>query len=134
MPPGHRRMTMATTGRYVYGLIRSPHDMELGNIGLLRDGVLARVFTLRVGSLAAVVSELPIERKILPLRKHIARHHTVLCEVMKTATILPLTFGHVARSEDEIAKALQRNRRSIGAQLDRIDGQVEMGVKVRWDV
>src|SRR5947209_5277273 len=125
---------MANKGRYLYGLIRAADAVELGNVGLEYDGQPARVYTLSVGSLGAVVSEQSARQKILPLRKHLDPHHKVIREIMKTATIIPMTFGHVAKSEAEITQTLQRNRETIEAQLDRLDGKVEMGLKVKWDV
>jgi len=125
---------MSSTGRYLYGLIQSAHDLELGPIGLPHGGAPARVFTLRVGALAAVVSELSAEQKLLPLRKNLDPHHRVIREVMKTATIVPMTFGHVAENEAAIAAALRHGGARIAAQFDRIDGRVEMGLKVTWEV
>jgi hypothetical protein len=125
---------MASTGLYLYGLIRATDDLELGKIGLPHDGKPGRVHTVRVASLGAVVSDLGTRQKILPLRQNLVPHHRVIREVMQTTTILPMTFGHVARSEAEVAGALRRNGEAIGAQLDRVDGKVELGLKVRWDV
>jgi hypothetical protein len=122
------------TGRYLYGLIRAAGDLDLGNIGLEHEGQPGHVYALKVGGLAAVVSELPAKTKILPLRRNLDPHHKVIREVMKTTTIVPMTFGHVARSEEEIARTLRRNREDIQAQLDRVEGRVEMGLKVKWDV
>lgn len=125
---------MAGMGRYLYGLIRAPKDLDFGYIGLQCEGKPGRVHTLRVGTVGAVVSEFPSRSKVLPLRRNLDPHHRVLREVMKTATIVPMAFGHVARSEEEIARALRRNRESVREQLDRLDGKVEMGLKVKWDV
>jgi Gas vesicle synthesis protein GvpL/GvpF len=125
---------MASTGRYLYGLIRATEDVEFGALGLEHDGQRGRVYTLRDGSIAAVVSEFSTKGKILPLRKNLDPHHKVIREVMKTTTIVPMTFGHVARSEQEVTKALRKNRETIEAQLDHVDGKVEMDLKVKWDV
>jgi len=125
---------MASTGRYLYGLIRATQDLDLGSIGLEHNGKRGRVFTLRADSVAAVVSEFSARDKILPLRKNLDPHHTVIREVMKTTTIVPMTFGHVAKSELEITKALRRNRDAIQAQLDHVADKVEMDLKVKWDV
>jgi hypothetical protein len=125
---------MATTGRYLYGMIRAAEDLEFGEIGIPYEGTPSRVYTVRVDSLAAVVGDLNPRQKILPLRKNLDPHHKVIREVMKTTTILPMTFGHVARSEAEIARALKRNREAIADQLDRVDGKAEMCLKVKWDV
>jgi Gas vesicle synthesis protein GvpL/GvpF len=121
-------------GCYVYGLIRSGEDRDYGCIGLDYDGGPGRVRTVRVGSVAAVVSEYQANAKVMPLRKNLDPHHRVIREIMKSSTIIPMTFGHVARSEDEVALTLKRNRDDIRAELDRVDGKVEMNLKVFWDV
>ncbi|MBI4577988.1 MAG: GvpL/GvpF family gas vesicle protein [Planctomycetes bacterium] len=108
--------------------------MDFGCIGLEHDGRPGRVYTLRVESLGAVVSEFAGREKVLPLRRNLDPHHRVIREVMKTTTIVPMTFGHVARSRNDVAKTLRSNREAIGAQLDRVDGKVEMDLKVNWDV
>jgi len=82
----------------------------------------------------AVVSAFSPKERLLPLRKNLEPHNEVLREVMKTTTVVPMTFGHVARSEAEIRKTLRRHRAAIGTQLDRVNGAVEMGLKVKWDV
>ena len=61
-------------------------------------------------------------------------HNRVIREITRTVTIVPMTFGHVAKSEEQIRKMLRRNRAAIAAQLDHVDGKVEMGLKVAWDV
>jgi gas vesicle protein GvpL/GvpF len=125
---------MASPGLYLYGLIRATQNQEFGAIGLEHDGKPGLVYTLPADSVAAVVSEFSAREKLLPLRKNLDPHHKVIREVMKTTTIVPMTFGHVAKSEAEIIKALRRNRDDIQAQLDRVDGKVEMDLKVKWDV
>jgi len=123
-----------TTGRYLYGLIRTSEDVEFGDIGLEHAGARARVHTVLVDSMGAVVSDFSPRERLLPLRKNLEPHNEVLKQVMRTTTIIPMTFGHVARSDDEIRKTLRRHRAAITAQLDRVDGTVEMGLKVKWDV
>ena len=125
---------MPATGCYLYGLIRSAEDRDFGSIGLMHEGKPGRVYTARVDSVAAVVSEYGAREKVLPLRKNLDPHNRVIREVMKSTTIVPMTFGHVAKSEDEVLKALRRNRNSIRAELERVDGKVEMTLKVKWDV
>lgn len=125
---------MATTGRYLYGLIRSTNDVDFGAIGLTHAGKRGRVHTVLVDSMGAVVSDFSPGERLLPLRKNLEPHNEVLREVMRTTTVVPMTFGHVARSDEEIRKTLRRHRTAIGTQLDRVSGAVEMGLKVKWDV
>jgi hypothetical protein len=125
---------MATTGRYLYGLIRAKEDADFGAIGLDHDGSRGQVRTVLVDSVGAVVSDFSPKERLLPLRKNIEPHNEVLKAVMRTTTVAPMTFGHVVRSEEEIRKTLRRHKAAIGAQLDRVSGAVEMGLKVKWDV
>ncbi len=125
---------MATTGRYLYGLIRADEDAEFGAIGLDHDGARGRVHTVRVDSVGAVVSDFSPRERLLPLRKNLEPHNDVLKAVMRATTVIPMTFGHVARSDEEIRRTLRRHKAAIAAQLDRVNGAVEMGLKVKWDV
>ncbi|MBI5481158.1 MAG: GvpL/GvpF family gas vesicle protein [Deltaproteobacteria bacterium] len=125
---------MRSSGCYVYGLIRTAENKDFGCIGLEHDGRPGRVYTVSVDSVAAVVSEYAGRDKVLPLRRNLEPHHRVIREVMKTATIVPMSFGHVARNEAEVQRTLRRNRDSLRGELDRVDGKVEMGLKVKWDV
>jgi hypothetical protein len=93
------------------------------------------VYTVRVDDVgAAVVSEFSAREKVLPLRKNLDPHHRVIREVMKSTTIVPMTFGHVSKSEDEVVEVLRRNSEGIRSELEHVDGKVEMTLKVKWDV
>lgn len=125
---------MASRGRYLYGLIRAGASRDLGCLGLEQDGAPRPVYALQVDSVAAVISEYPAQERVMPLRRNLDRYNAVIREIMKTATIVPMSFGHVAKSEQEVARALRRNLDDIRTELDRLDGRVEMGLKVLWDV
>jgi hypothetical protein len=125
---------MAGAGYYLYGLIRTAEDQAYGDIGLEFEGKPSRVYTIRVSSAAAVVSEHAAVEKVTPLRKNLDRYRAVIQELMKTTTIVPVRFGHIAKSKEEISHTLRLNRDGIRRQLDRVDGHVEMGLKVKWDV
>ena len=125
---------MATTGRYLYGLIRAAEDADFGAIGLDHDGARGRVHTVLEGSVGAVVSDFSPRERLLPLRRNLEPHNDVLKAVMRSTTVVPMTFGHVARNDEEIRKTLRRHGPAIAAQLDRVNGAVEMGLKVKWDV
>lgn len=121
-------------GCYLYGLVHTSEEIDLGPIGLDYDGEPANVHTLRVGDIAAIVSPHARCRRVLPRRKNLAPHNQVLGEVMKTTTIVPMTFGHVAENEEAIRAVLERHQAAIRAELARVEGCVEMNVVMRWDV
>lgn len=122
------------TGLYLYGFIRADEDIDLGAIGLEHEGAPARVRALKEGDVAALVSDKDAKEKVLPLRKNLAPHNLVIRETMARTTIIPMAFGHVARSEEDVLRALRRNKAAIHAELDRLWHKVEMGLKVKWDV
>jgi len=68
------------------------------------------------------------------VRKNLEPHHRGIREVMKATTIIPMTFGHVAKNAAAVERTLRENRDEIEEELDRVDGKVEMGLKVQWDV
>jgi hypothetical protein len=125
---------MPSHGLYVYGLVRATDDVNVGSGGLEYEGRPGRVELIRVGRVAAVVSPYDARRHVLPLRRNLDPHHRVIREVMETSTIVPMTFGHVARSRRDVAKALRRSGEAIAAELERLRNTVEMGLKVRLEV
>jgi hypothetical protein len=120
--------------RYLYGLIGATEEGDFGAIGVpLRDQP-ARVYSVVEEGVGAVVSEYAGPDKVRPLRKNLAPHHTVIRQVMETTTMVPMTFGHIAGSEEELRQMLRLNREAVLAELERLGGKVEMGLKVKWDV
>ena len=125
---------MESHGLYVYGLVRAAGAPELGAVGLDHRGRPARVHPVGVGDVAAMVSAYDRDRRVLPLRRNLEPHHRVIRELAEASTVVPMTFGHVARSAGEVRSILRRNADDIRAELDRFDGKVEMSVKIQWDV
>ena len=123
-----------TSGLYLYGFVRADEDMDLGPIGLDHEGAPARVRTLREGQIGALVSDKDAKEKVLPLRKNLGPHNAVIREAMARTTIIPMAFGHVARSEEDVLRAIRRNKKVIDHEMDRLWHKVEMGLKVKWDV
>jgi hypothetical protein len=125
---------MAIAGRYLYGLIRATEDRDFGPVGLPIVGAPTPVHTIRVGDIGAVVSNLPTKDRLLPLRRNLEPHNRVIRDIMNETTIIPMAFGQVARTEAEVVKALKGNLKTIDAELARLDGKVEMTLRVLWDV
>jgi hypothetical protein len=124
---------MANKGLFLYGLIPAAEQQDFGPIGLEDQGAPAAVKTVCVATVGAVVSDCA-SQKIMPLRKYLDPYHRVIQSVMKTTTIIPIRFGHVAKSQGEIVRMLEENRHSIRTALARVAGCVEMGLKIKWDV
>lgn len=120
---------MSVNGKYIYGFMRNGAKPTFTIPGI--DG--KPVFTISDNGVAAVVSDGP-DGKLRPERKHLSAHHSVIKEIMKTLTILPVSFGIVADNEASIKKILKLNHDSFISQLKRMEGKVEMGLKINWDV
>ena len=119
---------MSGNGKYIYGFMRNGAKPTFTMPGI--DG--KPIFTISDNGVAAVVSDEP-DGKLRPERKHLSAHHGVIKEAMKTSTILPLSFGVVADNEASIKKILNLNHDSFVSQLKRLEGKVEMGLKINWD-
>lgn len=116
-------------GRYLYGIIRTEGDQDLGPIGLRR----AKVYTIGFKNIAALVSDHPLT-KIKPLRETLTAHHQVINEAIRDFTVIPMAFGHIVRSDKEIRRLLEANYPEIDRELNRLSNKVEMGLKILWDV
>jgi len=125
---------MPSRGTYVYGLVRAHEAPALGSIGIAHEGGPGHVHPVCAGSVAALVSLHPSEDPPTPLRPNLEAHHRVIQAACQTASVIPMSFGHVAASEADVAMMLERHEREIRAELDRLDTKVEMTVRVRWNV
>ena len=119
----------ASAGKYLYAIIPAREDREYGEIGI--GG--AQVYLISDDHVAAVVSDY-IGNKIRPERRHIAAHQTVLKRLMEEISPLPISFGVIADATKDIHRILTLNRKSFLEQIQRVEGKVEMGVRIVWDV
>ena len=118
-----------STMRYVYAITDEAKERDYGNIGI--DG--ADVYTIRQGALAAVVSD-TLNKKIRPERRKLTAHHEVIAKLMTKHTVLPVTFGTLAGTAKSLLDMLKKNQTLFGQQLKRVNGKVEMGLNVVWNV
>jgi hypothetical protein len=114
---------------YLYGFAASDFHWAAECCGLA-DAPLEKIDCEDV---AAVVSAYPFE-KVAVLRRNLEAHHRVIRELSRQTTLLPATFGHLCENQTEMAAVLPANRAAIRAELDRLAGKVEMGLKLVWDV
>jgi len=121
--------TAAGTRKYLYAVIARDPQEDYGPSGI-NDGV---VYTIAKGRVAAVVSDLPNE-KIRPERRHLSVHQQVLQKLLGRTTPLPMSFGIIADSAKAVEKILSTNQEALLKQLHRLEGKVEMGLRVAWDV
>jgi len=116
-------------GKYVYCIIRVDQQREFGGIGI---GGGQRVYTVQHSDLAAVVSDTPIVIYD-PTRENVLAHEFVNETVMKEHTVIPMSFGTVFRSEDDVSELLRSTYRAFTDVLDKMQDKIEFGLKVLWD-
>jgi hypothetical protein len=114
---------------YLYAVIPGPADERYGPIGI-EDGP---VHCISQGAVAAVVSETR-QTSLRPQRQHLAAHQRVLTRLMQTGAVMPMSFGVMADGPDDVRRILAENEDTLTAELQHVNGRVEMGLRVRWDV
>jgi len=116
------------TGLYLYGITVADRML------CARNGVGGADVELVVeGRLAAIVSQLGVG-KVRPQRANLAAHHRVLHDLAEERPVLPVVFGTITGNEEELQRVLRRNQDTLSDLLDRLQGKVEMGLKVYWDL
>lgn len=121
--------TQQTAGEYLYAIARTRGQADFSEAGI--DG--APVRWLSTGQVAALVSRTTRSR-LRPERRNLSTHNAVLKWAMQDSSVLPVAFGVVATDEAALLRALRDNQAELSAQLDRIEGKIEMGLRVVWDV
>jgi hypothetical protein len=117
-------------GKYVYCIIRTETPRNFGAIGIGGRG--DGVHTVHFKEFAAVVSNCPL---IIfdPTRENALAHEHVNEVVMKDFTVLPMSFGTVFRTENDIREFLKGTYEALVEVLDKMEGKIEFGLKVNWD-
>ena len=116
-------------GKYVYCIIRLDRPRDFGEIGI---GGSKRVYTVHYRDLAAVVSDTPIVIYD-PTRENVLAHEFVNETVMREFTVIPMSFGTVFRSEDDVSELLRSTYQAFNDVLDKMQDKIEFGLKILWD-
>ena len=117
-------------GRYVYGIINTSEPVTFGKMGIGGQGEV--VYTVIHGDIAAVISKTPVFI-FDPTRENALAHEHVIETVMKSHSIIPMSFGTVFRTDEDIREVLKSIYPSLKDVLKQMKGKVEFGLKVNWD-
>jgi Gas vesicle synthesis protein GvpL/GvpF len=128
--PGVAESGPGEGGRYVYGIVQTKERMDFGKIGI--GGAGESVYTVNYMDIAAVVSKTPVAI-FDPTRENALAHEHVIESVMKNYTIIPMSFGTVFRTDDDIREVLKSIYASLKDVLKQMSGKLEFGLKVNWD-
>ena len=135
--PPRRALTEAETarvndrrGKYVYCIIRTKDPLRFGPVGIGAEPT--DVHTISHRELAAVVSDTPIE-VFDATRENVLAHERVNETVMKKHTVIPMSFGSVFKTRDDIVELLRAAYDAFVDVLKKMEDKLEFGLKVLWD-
>lgn len=121
---------------YVYGIIKTSGPQEFGSIGIGNDAA-SHVWSIGFKDIAVVVSQSPwmlydslSKEKVI---KDLAIHERVVERVMSRFPILPVKFGTMVETEDQLAEFLEKGYALLKNELEKTEGKIELDVVASWD-
>jgi hypothetical protein len=120
----------ANEGKYVYCIIRAERPLSFGPLGIGADP--ADVHTVNFREIAAVVSNTPMVVQD-PTRDNVLAHQRVNETVMQQHTVIPMSFGTVFKTDDDIIELLRSAYDAFTDVLTKMQDKFEFGLKVLWD-
>ena len=118
------------SGKYVYCIIHSDEELAFGRAGIGSEA--AEVHTVNYKDIAAVASDTPLE-VYDPTRENVLAHERVNELVMQRFTVIPMSFGTVFRTDDDIVELLRSAYDAFKDVLVKMQGKLEFGLKVLWE-
>ena len=115
-------------GKYVYGILSNREERSFGEIGINKE----EVYTINFKDISAVVGDSPL-RTYEVTRETLLAHEKVISEVMKAHTVIPMTFGTVAKDKKDVENMLERMYAEFKQVLKRIEDKLQIDVKAIWD-
>jgi hypothetical protein len=132
--PGSRGMKAATDdsneGKYVYCVIKSERPLSFGLLGIGPEP--AEVHTVHYRGIAAIVSNTPMVVQD-PTKDNVLAHQRVNETVMQHHTVIPMSFGTLFKTEDDIMELLRSAYDAFTDVLNKMQDKFEFGLKVLWD-
>jgi hypothetical protein len=125
-----RRKLDSAFGKYVYCVIRTDKPLAFGPLGIGAEP--SEVHTVNYKDIAAVVSDTPIEVHE-PTRQNALAHERVNERVMRDHTVIPMSFGTVFKTRDDIHELLRSAYDAFKDVLIKMQDKMEFGLKVLWD-
>jgi Gas vesicle synthesis protein GvpL/GvpF/DnaJ domain len=123
-------------GIYIYGVITSSNSQDFGVIGIGNEAT--RVWTIGFKDVAAVVSASPFvlydsltQEKTI---KDLVTHQFVIEKVMEQFTIIPLKFGTMVKTEEEVITFLEKGYPLLSSELCKMEGNIELDVVASWEL
>jgi hypothetical protein len=123
-------VVVGSRGKYVYCIIEAGDALKFGPIGIGAEP--SEVYTVHYRNLAAVVSDAPLE-VLDSTRENVLAHERVNETVMREHTVIPMSFGTIFKTREDIVELLRSAAEAFGDVLNKMQNKLEFGLKVLWD-
>jgi hypothetical protein len=117
-------------GKYVYCIIEASDPLRFGPVGIGAEP--SEVYSVHYKNLAAVVSDAPLG-VLDSTRENVLAHERVNETVMREHTVIPMSFGTIFKTREDIVELLRSAAEAFGDVLNKMQNKLEFGLKVLWD-
>lgn len=123
-------------GLYIYGMIAASDAQDFGNIGIGNEATAVQ--TIAFQDVAAVVSRSPfmvydtLAKETIV--KDLVTHQFVLEKVMLHFSVIPVKFGTMVETEDEVVRFLSKGYPLLSAELSKQAAKIELDVVANWEL
>jgi hypothetical protein len=119
----------AESPTYVYGLIKADAMLPKGLTGL---GPSGQVSTITHGRVAAIVSDVPVDRP-LGVRGDLVAHEAVLDALAAQGAVVPMRFPAVVEEHAVVDELLAPNEDHFVELLDSLEGRAQFTLTGRYE-
>jgi hypothetical protein len=119
---------------HVYAIVPTQPSLDFDVLGVGGESVRAVQWS---GATAVVSSSPVIDYRGLrreDLVRYLLAHQCVVEAVMRRSPVLPVKFGTVLSSEDEVMRLLRQGRSAFGQAMGKLDGRTQVEIVVFWDL
>lgn len=120
------------SGVYVFCAIREKQAQRFGTVVL--NGKERLVYTVHYENVAFVVCD--VEGDALPSRDNLMAHQKVISQVMNHHTVIPMSFGNVFSSKEDVLYIAQHLVDQFEWLFPELENKMEVGLKIianqRW--
>ena len=116
---------------YVYAIIDRP-EADLPDLVGLQDAPLARLPCQEIAAVSSFFTTQGKSTEIEQSGSNVWRHEAVLEALMESHSVLPVRFGEIFSTENAVTTMLLTHQSEYVANLQRVQGRVELSLRVIW--
>ncbi|WP_158282161.1 GvpL/GvpF family gas vesicle protein [Salipaludibacillus keqinensis] len=114
-------------GVYLFAVVKADAELQLDKVKLA--GEHRKPYTITYEDQAMVVADAPVQI-YEPSRENLKAHQNMVAGLMNKTTVIPMSFGNVLQSKDDIQVLLKRLYSKFDDIFPRIENKIEVGLKI----